>query len=156
MKEGWEIKKLGEVGIAQTGTTPKTSEKDNYGDFIPFVKPADVDFKGSSKIRYENEGLSETGLKKARKIAPNSIFMVCIGATIGKVGFSEKEATCNQQINTLTLYNEYYPKFFYYVMTTKSFQEKVLMEGNGAQATLPIINKTKWENLLIAFPKSLP
>lgn len=156
MKQGWEIRKLKELGITQTGTTPKTSEKENFGDHIPFIKPADVDFEGNGKLRYENEGLSEIGLSKSRKIERNSIFMVCIGATIGKVGFSEMDATCNQQINTLTLGNDYYPKFFYYGMTTKEFQDRVLLEGKGAQATLPIINKSKWENLTLPFPKSLP
>ncbi|WP_289028499.1 restriction endonuclease subunit S [uncultured Algoriphagus sp.] len=152
--DGWEEKKVKEIGLAQTGTTPKTAEKENYGDFIPFIKPADVDFSGIGDIRYKNEGLSEIGLKKGRKMASGSILMVCIGATIGKVGFAEREVSCNQQINSLTVKKEFYPKFIYYSMTSKAFQEKVLIEGKGAQATLPIINKSKWENLTISFPKS--
>ena len=76
--------------------------------------------------------------------------MVCIGATIGKVGFSEIEVSCNQQINSLTPKEEYEPKYIYYAMSSKSFQEKVISEGKGAQATLPIINKSKWENLSIS------
>ena len=152
--EGWEEKKVNEIGNAQTGTTPKTVEKENYGDFIPFIKPADVDFSGIGDIRYDNEGLSEIGLKKGRKMESGSTLMVCIGATIGKVGFAEKVVSCNQQINSLTVKNEFEPKFIYYVMTSRAFQEKVLLEGKGAQATLPIINKSKWENLTISFPKS--
>lgn len=152
--EGWEERKLNEIGNAQTGTTPKTAEKENYGDFIPFIKPADVDFSGIGDIRYDNEGLSEIGLKKGRKMESGSILMVCIGATIGKVGFAEREVSCNQQINSLTVKKEFEPKFIYYAMTSKEFQEKVLLEGKGAQATLPIINKSKWENLTISFPKS--
>ena len=152
--EGWEEKKVNEIGNAQTGTTPKTVEKENYGDFIPFIKPADVDFSGIGDIRYDNEGLSEIGLKKGRKMESGSILMVCIGATIGKVGFAEQVVSCNQQINSLTVKNEFEPKFIYYVMTSRAFQEKVLLEGKGAQATLPIINKSKWENLTISFPKS--
>jgi type I restriction enzyme S subunit len=152
--EGWEERKVNEIGNAQTGTTPKTVEKENYGDFIPFIKPADVDFSGIGDIRYDNEGLSEIGLKKGRKMESGSILMVCIGATIGKVGFAEKAVSCNQQINSLTVKKEFEPKFIYYVMTSKEFQEKVLLEGKGAQATLPIINKSKWENLTISFPKS--
>jgi len=152
--ENWEERKVKEIGNAQTGTTPKTAEKENYGDFIPFIKPADVDFSGIGDIRYDNEGLSEIGLKKGRKMEKNSIFMVCIGATIGKVGYAERDISCNQQINSLTVKKEFVPKFFYYAMTSKEFQDKVLLEGKGAQATLPIINKTKWENLKISFPKS--
>lgn len=153
-RDGWEERKVNEIGNAQTGTTPKTIEKENYGDFIPFIKPADVDFSGIGDIRYDNEGLSEIGLKKGRKMESGSILMVCIGATIGKVGFAEREVSCNQQINSLTVKKEFEPKFIYYAMTSKEFQEKVLLEGKGAQATLPIINKSKWENLTISFPKS--
>ena len=152
--EGWEERKLNEIGNAQTGTTPKTVEKENYGDFIPFIKPADVDFSGIGDIRYDNEGLSEIGLKKGRKMESGSILMVCIGATIGKVGFAEREVSCNQQINSLTVKKEFDPKFIYYGMTTRDFQNKVLLEGKGAQATLPIINKSKWENLTLSYPKS--
>jgi len=152
--EGWEEKKINEIGIAQTGTTPKTSEKENFGDFIPFIKPADVDFSHSGDIRYDNDGLSEIGLKKGRKMESGSTLMVCIGATIGKVGFAEMDVSCNQQINSLTVKKDFEPKFIYYAMTTRNFQEKVLLEGKGAQATLPIINKSKWVNLTISFPKS--
>ncbi len=151
---GWEEQKVNKIGKAQTGTTPKTAEKENYGDFIPFIKPADVDFSGIGDIRYDNEGLSEIGLKKGRKMESGSILMVCIGASIGKVGFAEREVSCNQQINSLTVKKEFEPKFIYYAMTSKEFQDKVLLEGKGAQATLPIINKSKWENLTISFPKS--
>jgi len=150
----WEEKKLKEIGITQTGTTPKTAEKENYGNFIPFIKPADVDFSGVGDIRYDNDGLSEIGLKKGRKMEKGSILMVCIGATIGKVGFAERLVSSNQQINTLTVKDDLEPKFIYYAMTSKEFQGKVLSEGKGAQATLPIINKSKWENLTISYPFS--
>ena len=151
-KSYWIEGKLKEIGITQTGTTPKTSEKVNYGNYIPFIKPADVDFSGIGDIRYENEGLSEIGLKKGRKMESGSILMVCIGATIGKVGFATQPVSSNQQINALTVKKEHYPKFFYYAMTSNDFQNKVLSEGKGAQATLPIINKTKWENLTLYYP----
>lgn len=152
--DDWEDKTLKEIGITQTGTTPKTNNRENYGDFIPFVKPADVDYTGVGDIRYNNDGLSEIGLKKGRKMESGSILMVCIGATIGKIGFTEQVVSCNQQINSLTVKKDFEPKFIYYAMTTKSFQNKVLLEGKGAQATLPIINKTKWENLCLSYPKS--
>ena len=150
--EDWEEKKLKEIGIAQTGTTPKTADKGNYGDFIPFIKPADIDIKGNGEIRYDNDGLSEQGLKNGRIMLEGSILMVCIGATIGKVGFIDREASCNQQINSLTVNNEFSSKFIYYALSTKGFFEQVML--NSAQATLPIINKSKWETLTVSFPKS--
>ena len=150
--KGWKEKKLKEVGETQTGTTPKTSDKENYGNHIPFITPADIDISGDGTIRYRNEGLSERGLKNGRKMKINSILMVCIGASIGKVGFVDRDVSCNQQINSLTMKKGFCPKFFYYALSTKGFFEQVIK--NSAQATLPIINKGKWEKLKINYPTS--
>jgi type I restriction enzyme S subunit len=149
----WEEKTLKNIGVTQTGTTPKTDVKENFGDYIPFIKPADIDKSGDGNIRYDNEGLSEQGLKNGRKMEEGSILMVCIGASIGKVGFVNRKVSCNQQINSLTVKNEFCSKFFYYALSTKSFFEQVMQ--NAAQATLPIINKSKWEALSVSYPKSL-
>ena len=143
--EGWEKKKLKEMGKVQTGTTPKTAESDNYGDFIPFIKPADFNKDGS--IVSKGSSLSEKGLKSGRLINENSALMVCIGATIGKTGYTLVPVSCNQQINAITPTKEFNYKFIYYGLISKDFNNKVLNEGKGAQATLPIINKSKWENL---------
>ncbi len=150
--DGWEEKTLKEIGMTQTGTTPKTADKGNYGDFIPFIKPADIDIKGNGEIRYTNDGLSEQGLRNGRRMLEGSILMVCIGATIGKVGFVDRDVSCNQQINSLTVKKEFSPKFIYYALSTKVFFDQVI--HNSAQATLPIINKGKWETLKVNFPKS--
>lgn len=151
--QNWEEKKLKEIGETQTGLTPKTSNKKYYGDFISFITPADVDFLGDGSVRYDNKHISEEGLDVGRKIEKNSILMVCIGATIGKVGFSTQDVSCNQQINTLTPSNKYEAKFFYYNLSTKSFFNKIIK--GSSQATLPIINKGKWENLTVSYPKSI-
>ncbi len=146
----WLEKSLKEIGETQTGNTPPTKEPDNYGDFIPFVKPPH--FKVDGTIDSEESGLSEKGLKSARLFKANSILMVCIGATIGKTGFSEISLTSNQQINALTPREEFEPRFFYYALITDTFFKKVI--HGSSQATLPIINKGKWENLTVTFPKN--
>ena len=106
-KEGWEEKALKDLGQTQTGTTPSKSDKSNYGDYIEFIRPSEIDYDGNGRIDYNCEiKLSEQGASKGRIFASNSIFMVCIGATIGKVGFSIKEVSCNQQINVFTPSND--------------------------------------------------
>jgi len=152
-RDKWEEKRLGEVGETQTGTTPKTSDKENYGNYIPFITPADIDILGDGRIRYRDEGLSERGLKNGREMKKDSILMVCIGASIGKVGFIDRNVSCNQQINSLTVKKGFYPKFFYYALRTKKFFEQVMK--SSAQATLPIINKGKWKKLSIDYPDSI-
>ena len=78
---GWDWCRLGTLGVTQTGTTPPKSNKNYYGDYIPFVKPADLLPSG---VVYNNERLSKEGFEASGRIAgAGSILMVCIG-TIGK------------------------------------------------------------------------
>lgn len=155
-KEGWEEKTLKEIGITQTGTTPSKSDSANYGNYMEFIRPSEIDFNGMGGINYNCElKLSEQGASNGRVFEEKSILMVCIGATIGKVGFSNKKISCNQQINVLTPSSEYDYKFVYYSMKSPRFQKMVIKEGTSSQATLPIINKGKWEKLTVQVP-SLP
>jgi len=80
--------------------------------------------------------------------------MVCIGATIGKTGFTEIPISSNQQINCLTPEERYNPKFFYYGLISPFVQKQVADIGKGSQATLPFINKSKWQDLRINVPKN--
>lgn len=154
-KEGWEEKSLKEIGQTQTGTTPSKSIKEYYGDYIPFIRPAELNVDGCGGIQYESEiKLSEQGIKKSRLIRAHSILMCCIGS-VGKVGYSVNDVTCNQQINTLTPLENYDSKFVYYAMCDANFQAVVARIAQGAQATLPIINKGKWEQLTIFLPSSI-
>lgn len=147
-QEGWEQKTLKEIGTTVTGQTPPTKDPLNFGKDVPFIKPADiVPFEG---INYESEGLSFQGLKKSRLIKKNSILMVCIGASIGKVGYATEDVTCNQQINAVVPARQILGKFVFYALSSPVFQ--MLVVKNAAQATLPIISKAKWESLPINFP----
>ena len=152
-KEGWEEKTLKEIGCTQTGTTPSKGDKDNYGDFMPFIRPSEIDYDGSGRIEYNSAlKLSKKGANNGRVFDAGSIFMVCIGATIGKVGYGERTISCNQQINIFTPNNSINYKYAYYAMKDDGFQHKVIKEGTSSQATLPIINKGKWEKLSISYP----
>ena len=145
---GWAEKRLEQVGNTQTGSTPRAGENTHYGKFIAFVKPGDFNADGS--LRYDNDGLSERGLASARRVAAGSVLMVCIGATIGKCGYCDRDVTTNQQVNALTPADGSSNKFIYYQMLTDSFQRSVV--HSSGQATLPIINKSKWSALPIWLP----
>jgi len=41
MKLEWV--KIGELGKVKTGTTPPTNRSEFYGDYIPFIKPSDIE-----------------------------------------------------------------------------------------------------------------
>ena len=149
MKEGWEYRKLKEIGRTQTGTTPSKSVKSFYGGEIPFIRPAELDIDGNGSIEYNSElKLTPEGALKSRMISANSTLMCCIGS-VGKTGYATKNVTCNQQINTITPYEGYNGKFVYYALLTPSFQNEVIKIANSAKATLAIISKGKWEEMSI-------
>ena len=147
-KKGWVEKRLGEVGKATTGITPSTRNKENFGEYVPFVKPGDI--TPFEPIAFRKEGLSQKGVEESRLIIRGSTLMVCIGASIGKTGYANKDCTCNQQINALTPGDMVDGRFLYYLLSSEKFKSKVIAEAG--QATLPIISKSKWECLAISLP----
>jgi type I restriction enzyme, S subunit len=147
----WVEKSLQEIGTTQTGSTPNTADQSNYGRVMPFVKPGDFLVDGS--LNYNNSGLSEIGIAAARKVQPHSVLMVCIGATIGKTGYCDRVIATNQQVNAFTPNQTISYKYIYYYMLTEDFQRRVIY--SSGQATLPIINKSKWSALSVWMPVTL-
>jgi type I restriction enzyme S subunit len=143
----WEWCRLGNLGWTQTGTMPDTTVPENFGNFIPFVKPADIDGNG---ITYEEKGLSERGLNEGRLIEANSIMMVCIGSSTGKVAVNDRPVSCNQQINAITFLDDVSEQCVEFILKSPYFQT-ALWAATKTGIT-PIINKSKWSGILIPLP----
>jgi len=144
---GWEWVRLGETGHTQTGTTPSKVSGDNFGNFIPFIKPGDLYQSG---VDYNNEGLSETGLKNSGRNAPaGSLLMVCIG-TIGKCQLIDRDCSFNQQINSVTPYKGVCSNYLLAVCLSDYFQKSAW--DASARTTISILNKGKWELLALPLP----
>ena len=91
----WEQRKVGEFGELITGTTPSTSDVNNYnGDYL-FVSPADI--QGNRFVKNTITTLSEKGFCKCRRLKADSVLFVSIGSTIGKVAQIKEIAVTNQQ-----------------------------------------------------------
>ena len=135
--------KLREIGEIITGNTPKTTEKDNYGEEYNWVTPGDM---GISKyITNTEKKLSLKGFEKSRKVNKGSILVTCIGSTIGKIGIAGKECSTNQQINSINLFNNINNEYVYYAI---KYNFKYFTDYISNQA-VPIINKTVFGNLRI-------
>ncbi|SIQ42282.1 restriction endonuclease subunit S [Halanaerobium kushneri] len=147
--ENWEWTRLGSLGETKTGKTPKRSNDEYYFGNIPFIKPDNIYY---NKIDYNTKlKLTEEGAEKSRLVPENTILMVCIG-TVGKAYITDRESCFNQQINSLTLYSDKLlePKLFLYFMQSSYFNNRAL--ELSSKTTIPIINKTKWKNILVPVP----
>ena len=144
--QGWEWCRLIEVGKTETGTTPSKSHPEYFGDYIPFLGPANI---LNSKIVSVTQGLSDTGVYYGRIVPKNTILQVCIGGSIGKCAITDKPVTFNQQINSITPYlcNV---EFVHIVLQSEYFRVAIMDKATGTAT--PIINRGNWETLLFPLP----
>jgi type I restriction enzyme S subunit len=145
--EDWDVRKLSDISMLATGTTPSTKDISNYGSEFLFVSPQDL---GEHKwIRKAEKALSVKGFSQARIFPANSILFTCIGSTIGKIGLTQFELTSNQQINAIFPKDSFDSEFLYYELDYLAPKIKLL----AGQQAVPIINKEEFSKTLILLPK---
>ncbi|EHK4783245.1 restriction endonuclease subunit S [Vibrio parahaemolyticus] len=122
----------------QTGTTPPTKQPEFYenGDINWF---APSDFGDHDILSDSNKKLSQKAFDagKARKFGAGTIMLVAIGATIGKIGYLEQDASSNQQITGMKFNSDIIPRYAYYWF--RFIKPEILT--SASTATLPIINQ---------------
>lgn len=146
-KQAWKWKRLGEIGRVTTGKTPNTTNTDYFGGDIPFITPGD--FSDSPYITKTERTLTSSGVSKSRVFPAGTIYTVCIGATVGKVGICSVRATCNQQINALEVSSGYDALFCYYAVRYHFNKGKGRLVG---AETLPLVNKSDYSQFSIPVP----
>lgn len=146
--EYWKWIQLGDAGVWGAGSTPARGNANFWKNgTIPWLKTGELN---NSYVAESNEFITKTALEKTsvKLNKPGDILIAMYGATIGKLGILEIEATTNQACCACSPFkgvNNLY--LFYYLMKSKkAFINK--SEG-GAQ---PNISKTK----IIEFPFPLP
>lgn len=142
--DGWELKKLREIGTIITGTTPSTKINEYYSNKYLWVTPSDI--KGKEIHRTERM-LSEDGLKKGRFIPANSLLVTCI-ASIGKNTILRENGSCNQQINAIIPNSLYNVEFLYYLLT---YNEKIL-HANAGSGGMEILNREDFSRISFYVP----
>ena len=140
------LTKLIDLGYVGTGTTPSMKNPGYYdSDDIPFIKPSDINDNEVSKITKSVFFISNKARQKARLFPKNTILCVCIGS-IGKIGITTKESSCNQQINYIIPNDKHNAKFLAYSLL---FRKDELIRIGSDGTVVPIINKSLFENIEI-------
>lgn len=137
---------LKEVGRVVTGRTPSTSNESFYGGDIPFITPTELD--QDQPIACAQRNLTKLGAEEVNLLPANAVLICCIGS-LGKIGMNAVPAAFNQQINAI-IFDErkVIPKYGYYACSMLRNKLKSLAPAT----TVPIINKSKFENIKIPVP----
>lgn len=136
---------ISSFGSIVTGSTPSTSDIRNYGGAIPFISPGDIN--SQIFVRKTKTTLSDQGAQNARIVPPNSVSVVCIGSTIGKVAITSHESVTNQQINSIL--PDKYDEF--YLLAAINFYCEDIRKAASTHA-VPIINKSKFSEIKLPRP----
>ena len=149
MKHGWEYKQIMDVGKVVTGSTPPTSDKQNYtSNDVCFVKPSDIGQDGITDIQETEFHISEYAYNNTnRKLPKGSVLVTCIGI-IGKVGILTKEATCNQQINAVIPNSTIMPRYLAYCI----YSIRKALQDKANAPVVPILNKGQFSSFQIPVP----
>lgn len=144
--DSWEVRRIGDIGETVTGSTPPSSDPYAWGFHRPFVTPVEV-VEGPG-ISCAERNISERGAGYVRMLPAGSTLVVCIGSTIGKVGFALVELCTNQQINAVIPGEMVVPEYLP-LATQKGIAQLRAMAGLQA---VPIVNKSAFDSMLIPVP----
>ena len=152
--ENWEELKLQKIGAVVTGKTPSQDNPEYWGDVLDFITPTDI--KTSSKYLTKTARLLSREGRNAfnRLIIPAySVVVTCIGSDMGKVIINKNECLANQQINSIIVNKDFDIDFVYYLL--KNSYKILRLNAEGVGSTMPIINKSSFENLVFRIPTSI-
>jgi type I restriction enzyme S subunit len=143
----WTWTRLGSCGITNTGKTPSTGNSAFFGGEIQFIGPGQITPDG--QILESDKTLTWEGCEYSVLANSGDILMVCIGGSIGKCAITNSTIAFNQQINSISpiMVDS---RFVSFTMNAPHFQNAIISAATGSAT--PIINKSKWENLLITLP----
>ena len=122
--ETWIFVRVGEIGSWSAGATPSRHKQEYYNGDIPWLKTGDLNDGFVSKIP---EFVSKLALEKTSlRLNPvGSVLMAMYGATIGKLGILQIEATTNQACCACIPYSCIINKYLFYYfkrMTVTSYE----------------------------------
>jgi len=130
-----------------SGGTPATSNRDFYTGSIPWVRTSEVNFRAltDTEIHISEEALNQSA---AKWIPAQSVVMAMVGATIGKVAYTEIDVTTNQNCCNLIIDSKKADYRFVFFWLWSQY-EVIKSSSPGA---VPIINSSAIKRLQIPLP----
>ena len=149
--QAWNVLPIRRLAArVQTGSTPPTEVEAYYRNGeLPWFGPGSfgVTLQLTAPTKWIAASAAEQGA--ARVFDAGSTFVVCIGATLGKVGLVSAPSSANQQITAIT-WRAGSIDPLYGALQMKSLEP--LLPGIAPASTLPILDQSKIMELPIVVP----
>ena len=152
MREGWEIRPLGEVCEIYNGGTPSTNIPEYWDGGIQWITPKDMGRSKDMYVSHCERTISQEGVEhSSTKVLPERSVIVSSRAPIGYVAINEVPMATNQGCKGFVLGKEIYPEFLYYFLLSSTD----LLNKLGTGATFKEVSGKKLAGIELPFP-SLP
>jgi type I restriction enzyme S subunit len=131
-----------------TGGTPKSELSFTEEPEINWFTPGD--FSNHAKLICSNKHITNRAVANgdAKVFQGNSILVIGIGATLGKVALCESNFSCNQQINVVSPNSKAKAEFLVNSLQAQTEQ----MKQSSNFSTIGIMNQEKTKQLVVAVP----
>jgi type I restriction enzyme S subunit len=153
MKQGWEIKRLSEIGKVYNGNSINEKVKrDNYSDLdngFPFIATKDISYE--NLIDYDNGIKIPFAEKSSFKTAPKNTVLICAeGGSAGrKIGFTNQEVCFGNKLFALATNKNIESRYVYYYYFSETFQKHFAVELAGI---IGGVSMNKFKDLEIPLP----
>jgi len=146
----WQVKRLRYVSKkVKTGTTPSGKVTDYFENgYYNWFTPGDFN---EDYLLLDSERKVNAKALKDKEVSifhSNSVLIIGIGGTIGKVGLITSEASSNQQINAITFSKEILPVYGLHLLGLIGRNLINILDFT----TLPILNQGATKDLLFLAP----
>ena len=152
MREGWQIRPLGEVCEIYNGGTPSTNIPEYWDGGIQWITPKDMGKSKDMYVSHCERTISQEGVEhSSTKVLPERSVIVSSRAPIGYVAINEVPMATNQGCKGFVLGKEIYPEFLYYFLLSSTD----LLNKLGTGATFKEVSGKKLAGIELPFP-SIP
>ena len=152
MREGWEIKTIGEVCEIYNGGTPSTNIPEYWDGGIQWITPKDMGKSKEMYVSHCERTITQEGVEhSSAKVLPERSVIVSSRAPIGYVAINEVPMATNQGCKGFVLGKEIYPEFLYYFLLSST----ELLNKLGTGATFKEVSGKKLAGIELPLP-SLP
>lgn len=157
MKNGWQIKKLGDLCEIELGRTPARANSAFWDEKREtsnvWLSIADLLKAEDNVVVDSKEYVSDKGAEIC-KLVPKGTLLVSFKLTLGRLAFAGRELFTNEAIAALTIFNEHelLKDFLFYFL---HFFDWVGAAENDVKLKGMTLNKAKLKEMDVHFPKSL-
>jgi len=147
----WEKIRISDIGEVITGNTPPRKNPEFYGDFIPFIKPTDIEIDRRYTLKPE-ECYSELGFEKYRNslIPKGATCVVTIGSIGKKITQAITDCFINQAVNAVIPNEKYDKDFVFYLL--KNNLDKVKGLDSGTSSGRENVSKSSFSSIEVKVP----